>query len=372
MSTDWILLIVYVSGALSISFLCSVLEATLLSARTTELADRAERGDRGAAVLLDLKRTRIDDAISAILTLNTIAHTIGAALAGATAARIFGDAAVGVFSAVLTVLVLICTEIIPKTLGTVHASKLVGFVGRTVVLLTMLLWLIVRPMRALTRLLASEEEQTFSRGELAALVSMATSQGALAKLESSVFENVLRFEKVRVEDVMTPRTVVVMQPAERTLAEFAADPKTAPHARFPVYRADRDHVIGFVLQREVLRRLAAGGANDVPLSDMAREILILPESTSLAKALRRFLDARAHLAIAVDEFGGVAGLVTLEDVIETILGVEIVDESDRHVDMREAAAKLRDRRLARQSAERGPVAPPSGEAAGAGSSPPTH
>ena len=191
MTQAWILLLLFVGGALCISFLCSLLEAGLLSVRVAELAGRQRTGDRGAARLLELKQNRIEEAISAILTLNTIAHTIGAAMAGAQAAVVFGDAWLGVFSGVLTLLVLIFTEIIPKTLGTVFASQLVGFLGRTLQLLIIALWPVVRASHWLTRLFIPNKQPTVSRAELAALVSMAKSQGTLGHVESRMFDNVL-------------------------------------------------------------------------------------------------------------------------------------------------------------------------------------
>jgi len=189
MSTGYMLLLIYVGGALTISFLCSLLEAGLLSVRETELSARAGAGEGGAAVLLDLKQNRIDDAISAILTLNTIAHTIGATLAGAQAAYVFGDVWVGAFSGVLTLLVLVVTEIIPKTLGAVNASQLAGFVGRTTALLVKLLYPIIKATGALTGLLTRKEQSPISRAEIAALLAAAASQGTVRKDQKRFFDN---------------------------------------------------------------------------------------------------------------------------------------------------------------------------------------
>lgn len=349
MGTDLALLFAYAGMALSISFLCSLLEATLLSVRLSTLIARAEQGDKGAEILLKLKRERIDDAIAAILTLNTIAHTVGATLAGAQAAKIWGSTVVGIFSAVLTLLVLVFTEIIPKTLGTVHASRLVGFVGRTTLLLTKLLSPIVAMSRALTRLITRDTPPAVSRSELAALVAIATKEGQIPVDESLLLTNALRLERVRVEDVMTPRTVAVMMDASASLGAFAADPRTETFSRIPVHDGEPDRVLGYVLQRELLRELANGADPDSPIRGWVRRVIYLPEPTPLPRALRTFLEKGEHLAMVVDEFGGVAGVVTLEDVVETILGAEIIDESDEVADLRELAAKLRAKRLARRS-----------------------
>ena len=346
--TDWILLAIYVGGALAISFLCSILEATLLSARIPNLVDRKNRGERGATILLELKQHRVDDAISAILTLNTIAHTVGATLAGAQAAVCLGSAWLGVFSGVLTLLVLVVTEIIPKTLGTVHANRLVGFVGATVSVLIKLLAPLLVVTRALTKLVSHGHKEIVSRGELAALVTMATRQGSLKRDESRLLGNVLNFKEVRVTDVMTPRTVAVTMPEKSTIADLLAETPAAVYSRIPVYGETPDEITGYVLQREVLAAAARGLPTETPLSTFVREIMFFPESVSLPDVMTRLLEERDHLAVVVDEFGGMSGLVSLEDAVETVLGVEIVDEMDRVADLRELAIRLRDDRLTRR------------------------
>jgi CBS domain containing-hemolysin-like protein len=341
------LLVLIVATALSISFLCSVLEAALFSARTAELLARRERGDRGAALLLELKTQRMDDAISAILILNTIAHTIGAALAGAQAAVVFGDRWVGVFSGVLTLLVLVATEIIPKTLGATYASQLVGFVARTVEALTVVLAPVLTLSRSLTRLIGHAQPSSVSRAEVGALVALATRQGALQHEESRVVSNVLRLEGVSVADVMTPRTVVGMVPRSTTLQEFLDDTSVLPYSRVPLYEGTRDDVIGYVTQRDALRAAREPDSADRPISDLARSIRHVPETENLGVVLRQLTDNGEHIAVAHDEFGVDSGVVTLEDLIETILGVEIVDESDPVPDLRELAKRIRDERLRR-------------------------
>jgi CBS domain containing-hemolysin-like protein len=352
MSSGLILLFVYVGGALTISFLCSLLEAGLLSARETELSARAAAGERGAAILLDLKQNRIDDAISAILTLNTIAHTIGATLAGAQAALVFGDAWVGVFSGVLTLLVLIVTEIIPKTLGAVKASQLAGFVGRTTALLIKLLFPVIAATGALTRLLAREEKPPISRAEIAALLAAAAGQGTLRKDQKRFFDNVLQLDRICVSDVMTPRTVATMLPETAPISELLDSPAPRAFSRIPLHGKTRDEVAGYVVQREVLDAVARGTERSKPLGELARPVFFLTDKVAIANALQQFLKRREHLAMVTDEFGAISGLVTLEDLIETVLGVEIVDESDQTVDMRQLAMKLRDERMAQLRAQR--------------------
>jgi CBS domain containing-hemolysin-like protein len=341
-----IALVAYVSGALLVSFVCSLLEATLLSVRPAELAGRRERGDRGATLLLALKEERLDDAIGAILTLNTIAHTIGAALAGAQAADVFGDAWVGAFSAVLTVLILVLTEIVPKTLGTLYASQLVPFVAYTILALTKLLAPILFATRSLTRLLGSDEKRSsVSRDEVAAMVAIATEEGTLGHADSRVLTNILRSSEIKVEDVMTPRTVVRMLPADATIQDLLDDHDTAVHSRIPVYEGNRDNVLGLVLQREILSAVARGTSTSTPLRDFLRPANHIPEWEPIGNLLRRLIENREHLALATDEYGGISGLVTQEDLVETLLGIEIVDEYDRVEDLQAEARRLRDLRL---------------------------
>lgn len=362
MSAGLLVLLGYVGMALALSFLCSLLEASLLTVGVPELLARQKAGDRGAAVLLEIKQQRVDDGIAAILTLNTIAHTIGAALSGAQAARVFGDRWVGVFSAVLTLLILALTEIVPKTLGTAHASRLAGFTGRTVRLLTRLLAPALVLTRFLTRLLWRGESKPVSRGELEELVSEADRQGSLASGEAKVLANALRFEDVAIEHVMTPRPVVTMRPAESTVAGLLEDPDAASYSRIPLYEGSPDLVVGYVLHREVLAAAARGGDLGRPLADFQRPLLMLPESLTVGAALRAFLEKREHLAVVTDAAGTVTGVLTLEDVIETMLGTEIVDESDRVPDLRAAAQELRARRLQRMRERRGLAAEPQPEA----------
>ena len=343
-------LLLYVLGALGFSFLCSILEAALLSVRVVELEERKSRGDAAAANLLKLKQERVDDAISSILILNTIAHTAGAALAGNKAGELYGDDFVAVFSAVLIFLVLVFTEIIPKTLGTVYASQLVGFVARTLNLLIFFLKPVLILTRLLTGFLASHEKQPITRGELAAMVAIAHREGALEDEDSRMVSNVLRYDEIHVEDVMTPRTVLYARPADSTLGQFLEDPDARVFSRIPLYEGTRDHMVGYVLQRELWIAAAEGADHETPIRQFVHQAISVPEQLSVAQAIRQITDGRKHMALVRDSFGGVSGLVTLEDLMETILGVEIVDESDRVADLRSEAIKLRDQRLAHRAA----------------------
>ncbi len=346
------LLFVYVGFALGVSFLCSLLEAALLSARLAALSERRSQGSVGAGHLLSIKRHRVDDAISAILILNTLANTLGAFLAGAQAGRVWGSSAVGVFSGVLTFMILVFSEIIPKTLGAVYVRGLSPLVGWTLYFLTKLLTPALVVSRSLTRLLTRGSHSQFSRGELEAVIATASADGALSPDESKLFANLLRFNDVQIEDVMTPRTVAFMMSANATIDDLLSKPEGDSFSRIPLFRGERDNVVGYVLQHDVLKATSAGCDRSDKLERFAREIWFIPELVTVGAALEQFLERREPIAMVTDEHGGLAGLVTLEDVTETVLGTEIVDESDRIVDLRQAALELRDRRLERMRKKR--------------------
>ena len=341
------LLVTYIALAVGVSFVCSLLEAVLLSSRNSTLDEKSKKGNSGAGLLLQIRTERVDDAISAILTLNTVANTLGATLAGAQAAKVFGNAWVGVFSGLLAFLILVVSEIIPKTIGAVYWRQLCGFVGWTLQLLTKAMTPALVLSRLLTRLLTRGRDLSFSRGELAATIATATQHGVISPGESRIFENLLQFDDVRIEDVMTPRTVTVMLPAESTIGDLLMNREAEAFSRIPLYRDNQDNVVGYVLQRQALKAVADGQDQGLALETLMRPIPFIPEVAAVGVALRQILERREPVAMAIDEHGGISGLVTLEDLTETILGVEIIDESDRIVDQRQAAAALRDQRMER-------------------------
>ena len=341
------LLVTYILLAVGVSFLCSLLEAALLSSRNATLVEQKNKGNSGARLLLQIRTERVDDAISAILTLNTVANTLGATLAGAQAAKVLGSAWVGIFSGLLAFLILVVSEIIPKTLGAVYWRQLSGFVGWTLQLLTKAMTPALLLSRLLTRILTRGRNLGFSRGELAATIAAAAHHGVLSPGESRIFRNLLQFDEIRVEDVMTPRTVAVMLQAESTIGDLLGNREAEAFSRIPLYRNHKDDVVGYVLQRQVLKAVADGADQDSPLAELMRPIPFIPEMATVGGALRQILERREPIAVAIDEHGGVSGLVTLEDLTETILGVEIIDESDRVADQRQAAAALRDQRMER-------------------------
>ncbi|MEM8933814.1 MAG: CBS domain-containing protein, partial [Acidobacteriota bacterium] len=253
------------------------------------------------------------------------------------------------------------SEIIPKTLGAVHASRLVRFVSTTLRLMVWTMTPLLILTRGITGALTHGERKGVSRGELAAMVALARQEGELHDQHSKVLSNALRFHEVRLEDVMTPRTVVAMLPHDGTLVDLLEGEAHRPFSRLPLFRdGDRDQVTGYVLQRQLLYAAAGGADPSTPLADFAREALFLPETTPVDRAMRTLIEKREHLAFVSDEYGGISGLVTLEDLLETLLGVEILDESDQVADLRAEAVRLRQRRLVERGLDEAAAPPKTG------------
>jgi CBS domain containing-hemolysin-like protein len=330
------LLLLFVGLALTVSFLCSMMEATLLSVTPSYVAALEVR-HRGAASLLRRLKRDIDEPIAAILTLNTIANTFGATAAGAQAAKVFGNTYIAVFSAVLTLLILFLSEIIPKTLGAVYWRRLAPFAARVLWVLIPTLWPLVALARRLTRLMARGATSTaVHREEFTALAELGAREGLFRAEESRVLRNLFRLGSLRAKHIMTPRIVLFALPESATVQDVLREHTEFRFSRIPVYGEDLDDVSGYVLKDDVLL-CGARDQHTRRMSDLRREIQVVPESLPLPALLERFLDSREHIALVVDEYGGTAGVVSMEDVVETVLGMEIVDEADKHKDMQELA-----------------------------------
>jgi CBS domain containing-hemolysin-like protein len=333
------LLIVYVIIALGFSFLCSIAEAVLLSVTTPYITLMRREGRSTGALLAELKGD-LNSPLAAILTLNTIAHTVGAAGAGAQAARVFGSAYVGIASGVLTLLILVLSEIIPKTLGAHYWRQLAPATAYALRALIWLLYPFVKLSEMLTRGLTHGPGLTgFNREELSAMAELSAREGQLDPQETIVLKNLLRLRDTRVTDAMTPRTVIFSLPETLTVEEFFWKYGSERFSRIPIYHEDPGHLNGFVLRSDLLLAQARGNT-DTRLHTYRREMSALPESSSLSRAFEEFLRQRAHMMIIVDEYGGIEGLLTLEDILETLLGLEIVDEGDATEDMQALARRL--------------------------------
>lgn len=341
------LLLFYAFVSIFFSFLCSILEAVLLSVTPTFVNRLKSEGKPFAQELEALKKD-VDKPLIAILTLNTIAHTVGAILVGVQAevaySQLFGDgnstlmgvkvseaAMVGVVSTIMTILILVASEIIPKTIGATYWKKLAFFSTKTLGLMvfvlrwTGLMWL----LQLFTRLVGSKDPHAsvLSREDFTAMAALAEAQGAVAESESKVINNLLRFHEVQAKDIMTPRPVMKIASEDQSVQEFYNENPELQFSRIPVYSGNTDDISGFVLKTEVLQNLIAGNG-EKPLSSIKRDIRATPRNTELPQLFETLIEQRAHLATVVDEYGMVSGLVTIEDVIETLLGLEIMDESD--------------------------------------------
>ncbi|MBN8430096.1 HlyC/CorC family transporter [Microbulbifer salipaludis] len=336
-----LLLITYVLIALGFSFLCSIAEAVILSVTRPYVSLLEREGHRSGRVLRTLKED-INAPLAAILTLNTVAHTVGAAGAGAQAAAVFGNQYLGIASAVLTLLILVFSEIIPKTLGAVYWRQLApatAYVLRyLVIVLKPFVWLSER----LTRGLAHGPTLTgFSREEFAVMAQIGEAEGQLERHESSILHNLfftLRDHTVR--EVMTPRTVVFSLSQDMTVADAYEQVEKSRFSRIPVYEQDDpDLVVGFVLKQDLLQAYARGEVEDT-LRSLRRDLLMLPETAAIYQVFHKMLARRVQITAVVDEYGSLEGLVTLEDILETLLGEEIVDEADKTPDRQALAKRL--------------------------------
>ena len=340
-----ILLLTYLIGALAVSFLCSILEAVLLSTPMSFVTMKEADGYKQAGLLKKYK-TDIDKPIAAILSLNTIAHTIGAAGVGAEAVKIFGEASFGIVSAILTLLILVLSEIIPKTVGASYWRKLALTSASIIRVLIIITYPLVWVSELITKLFSSKEGVlSVSREEVSAMVAVASEEGVLKADESKIIQNTIKLAGIPAEDVMTPNPVVLSVPESMTVKEFFAQGELS-YSRIPVWRDNRDCVVGYVLKSTILELLAKDSF-DTEMREIMRPVLSFEEDTSLFKVWERMLEMKEHISILIDRYGCFRGIVTMEDVIETMLGREIMDEADTTPDLQMVAiekykARLRD------------------------------
>ncbi len=345
------LLITYAMLALGVSFFCSISEATVLSVTPSYVVALEEKGRWTGRLLGRLKRD-IDRSLAAILSLNTIANTVGAVGVGAQASSLFseqlGEAAVGVSSGVLTFLILVLSEIIPKTIGAVYWRRIAPAVGVLVRGIMIVLYPLVVLSECITKLLSRQGAVgLFNQEEFRAMADLGAREGQLAVKESRVLKNLFRFGPLRARDIMPPRTVALLWEDSRTVGEVLEAFPDLTFSRIPVYSGTPDDFRGFVLKTDLLLAQAEG-KNDIPLTQFTRCIEAIPENVSLNGLLEFLLDKRAHILLVLDEYGGLEGVVSLEDLVETLLGLEIVDEADKTVDL-QALARARRHRQAERS-----------------------
>ena len=344
-------LVIVIVAVIFISAMCSLFEAVLYSVPISHIETLAQNNKRSGLILRKL-RQNVDRPISAILSLNTIANTGGVSLAGILfASAVLGEKAIGessagiVFSASFTFAILFLSELLPKTIGVVYARPISSFIARPLQLLVWIFIPFIMLSRLAPRLVAKEQkEQDISDEELISLARLGRRIGALDPTEAGVIQNILSLKTKTARDVMTPRTVVFSLHDELTVEETRNQRGIWAYSRIPVYEKDYEDIVGIVLRRDVLAALTDNRENS-KLSDLMRPVHFVVESHTLDHILKTFLERRQHLFVVIDEYGGFAGVLSLEDVLEEILGTEIVDESDRVEDLRELARRRRQQTL---------------------------
>jgi CBS domain containing-hemolysin-like protein len=333
-------LIVAAGLALVISTLCSLAEAALLALPWSYI-EQLRREGRSIGHLLFKLRTQIERPISAVLTLNTVAHTAGASVAGAAAIRVFGSENMGLFVAVFTILILVISEIVPKTVGVAYSRQIMLVFARPLEWLVLALSPVIWVTGYLGRMVRPADGPETTEDDITAIVSLTRKSGVIQPYEEMAIRNILTLDTKTVSDIMTPRTVVFSLPAQMSVSDARSIKNFWHYSRIPVYdNDDPEDVVGLVLRRAVLETLA-DDHYDARIIELMQPVRFVVETLSLDRLLVKFLESRTHLFVVLDEYGGVAGVVTLEDVLEEILGKEIVDETDQVADMRALARKQR-------------------------------
>ena len=333
-----LLLTTFIFIAVGFSFLCSIAEAVLLSVSTSFIVNAEQEDKAYGSVLRELKED-INSPLAVILTLNTVAHTMGAAGAGAQAAAIFGSVYLGIFSAILTLVILIFSEIIPKALGAHYWRKLAPITAYTLRFLIRLLYPFVLLSNKLTQGLSREPKlQGFSRKEFSAMAKLGEQEGQLDKNESVVLRNLFLLGETPVRNVMTPRSVVFAMHEDSTIHDLLGKQNRKMFSRIPIY-TDRDKITGFVLRDDLL--IAQNdGHGETALKNYRRELGAILDAFSLLQAFETFISSKVHIMLVVSEYGDTQGIITLEDILENLLGLEIMDESDTVEDMQVLARRL--------------------------------
>lgn len=343
------LLIIYFIISIGFSFLCSILEAVLLSITPSYITTQVQAGTSLGATLKSFKED-IDRPLSAILTLNTIAHTVGAILVGVEAGNLFkGDpldlgfmeiSMESIIAGVMTLAILILSEIIPKTLGANYWKQLTPFTVRTLKLLLWILAPLVWVSQLITKNLKTEKDKSvFSRADFRAMTQAGEESGALKSDESLTIRNLLRLESIKTSSIMTPRNVLLSADEGETLRSFYDEHAPLKNSRIPLFDSEKVHVVGILLKHDLLQGLLDGKDNE-PLSTLVRPAIHINQNSNLSVLQRELISSKNHMAIVVDDFGAVLGIVTMEDLFETILGLEIVDETDDVADLQTVAREV--------------------------------
>ena len=325
------MLFFYLSLALVISFLCSLFEAVLLSIPPSYLETVNKKSGYGA--MIRRFKFNVEKPLSAILTLNTIAHTVGAAGVGAEAVKLWGDTALAITSAVLTLLILVLTEIIPKSLGAYHWKLLVPFATYMIQAFIFIAYPIVYLSEIITKFFVKDRKvHHISREEISAMAMLAGKVKAITEREGTIIRNVLNLNNITAENVMTPRSVLFAAPENITIDDFLSYNNVNSFTRIPVFDKSIDMITGYVHKNDILNKLKENNREEL-LQNCKRRLIRVQEDYSISGLFDEMIQQKEQIALIIDEFGGTAGIVTMEDIIETLLGIEILDEHDVDSDM---------------------------------------
>lgn len=342
-------LLLFLFGALIISAMCSILESVLMSTPLSFITMREEEGYKPAKRFKEYK-LESEKPIAAILSLNTIANTLGAAGVGSQATIVFGSQWFGLVSGIVTLLILIFSEIIPKTIGTTYWKKLMGVTTALIRGVIIIMYPLVLLVQVISRWITpKDDEAAVSREEVSAMANIGEEEGVIEENENKIIQNLIKLDNVKAWDAMTPRVVSAIAPESMTVREFYKDDQYLHHSRIPVYGDSDEFITGYILRSEALERLADDKFT-VKLGDIRRDIKYFNEDTSLGDIWDSLLSGKEQISAIIDEYGCFQGILTLEDILETILGMEIIDESDTVSDMQQYA---RDRWQQRQKHSEG-------------------
>ena len=338
-----VLLVVYFLIALVFSFLCSLLEAVILSVTPSFITKKVQEG-KDYAIQLKKYKDNIDRPLASILTLNTFAHTLGAAGVGAQAQILWGNEYLTLTSIVLTILILIFSEIIPKTIGANYWMNLTRFTVFILRILMVVLYPFVLASQWITKIFnINKKKSVLSRADFSAMAELAVEEGVIEKNESLIIQSIARFDSLKVSDIMTPRMVLFAARGAATTGSFYEEHPNLIFSRVPIYKDSLDNIEGYILKDDLLSKLIEG-QKKLTLKSISRKIEIVYENLPIPALYKKLIEQNEHIALVVDEYGGTEGIVTLEDVIETILGLEIVDETDNVEDLQKAARERWEKR----------------------------